>query len=597
MLTILSSSLVFRLTTAQKHPSSSLVRPAVLSAPYPSIYFTNSCIRYTRLDVDTSILNTRKLLPSTMSAIDQRVETCNALMVPDLFYTVLDRFHPEFDPMERQALVALAQTCSAFSEPALDRLWRKLRSLEPLIRCYTTADQVDNAITPTASEFTVIDRYACRIRELVINDSASVCFLQCTSMRASCLLPNLMALEWNPSHLPAHAPVILIQKLLSPTLVSLKATLTEADVATIISFFDNYPFLGRNLRSVEIWFSDGAHSAATAQALSRAICSQKALEKARLGSPIDDVTLRYLSALPTLKVLRVSLAEHATPSFSPTGLLFCSVEELEFTTTDLDLVTNLLQPDQTFHSFCLNYRARLTSKAAGTLFNVLTSRSNTKPLQQLTLSAQDLTHPLSVDQMTTEAPRYRLTYDTLTPLMVFGSLRCLQITWGEQISLDDDEVANLARSWPLLQTCHFNCDRGGEYPPFLVKYPTLRGLLSLVTSCPELESVCLPIDATHVPEIEEVEPCPHIECLFFPESPIDEALPVAEFLFQYFPCMTILDATFKRMPGTIDERMWAYERAWAQVDIYLDELHTGSDAFELASIYSDDEDDVDDNDN
>ncbi|KAF8553315.1 hypothetical protein OG21DRAFT_1510344 [Imleria badia] len=211
--------------------------------------------------------------------------------------------------MERQALVALTQTCSAFSEPALDRLWRKLCSLKPLIRCYTTADQVDNAIIPTSSEFVVIDRYAHRIRELVIGDSASVRFLQCTSIRASCLLPNLRALEWNPSRLPTHAPVILIRQLLSPTLVSLDATLTKADGTTLFSFFDNYPILGRNLKSVKTRFSGGAHAVTTTQALSRAICSQKALEKASLGPLINNITLRYLSTLPTLKVLKGSLSE------------------------------------------------------------------------------------------------------------------------------------------------------------------------------------------------------------------------------------------------------------------------------------------------
>ena len=35
----------------------------------------------------------------------------------------------------RWALVALARTCHAFSEPALDALWRRLDSLQPFILC------------------------------------------------------------------------------------------------------------------------------------------------------------------------------------------------------------------------------------------------------------------------------------------------------------------------------------------------------------------------------------------------------------------------------------------------------------------------------
>ena len=83
-----------------------------------------------------------------MSTLDPHTETCNPLMIPELFYTVLDCFRPAIDPEEALALSALAQTCRAFSEPSLDRLWRKLYSLKPLIRCYAGADDVDNAVTP-----------------------------------------------------------------------------------------------------------------------------------------------------------------------------------------------------------------------------------------------------------------------------------------------------------------------------------------------------------------------------------------------------------------------------------------------------------------
>lgn len=387
-----------------------------------------------------------------------------------------------------------------------------------------------------------------------------------------------------------HAPIAIIQKLLSPSLVSLNVSLIEVDVPTFLSFFDTYPFLDQNLKSLEIRFSDGLHSVTITQALSRAICNQTGLEKASLGAPIDDGTLRYLSTLPTLKTLRVSLPERSqaeTPSNSPTDPPFCNVEDLQFTSTDLNLVTSLLRPDQMFRTFCLNYHARMTSDAAGALFNVLASRSNTEPLDHLTLKAGDLNHPLSVDEMATEAPRHRLTYTSLKPLMVFGSLRRLAINWSEQIALEDAQLADLARSWPLLETCYLDCTRG-SYLPFSVTYPTLGGLLALATACPRLTSVCLPIDATQIPAVNVVAPCPHIDTLVFPESPIDDALPVAEFLYAHFPSLSLLDRRFMSMPGTDTERMWAYERGWAQVEVLLEEFDTGA-HFELASVYSDEE--------
>ena len=38
----------------------------------------------------------------------------------------------------RRALAVLSRTCRAFSEPALDALWRRLQSLEPFLLCLST---------------------------------------------------------------------------------------------------------------------------------------------------------------------------------------------------------------------------------------------------------------------------------------------------------------------------------------------------------------------------------------------------------------------------------------------------------------------------
>lgn len=405
-------------------------------------------------------------------------------------------------------------------------------------------------------------------------------FLQCTSMRPFCLLPNLMVLKWSP-HVPTpHIPIIFIQRLLSPTLISLEATLAEADEETLLSFFDNFPLLCRNLKSVEFRFSAPPQSRTTTEALSRAICSQETLEKVVLHDPIDRIALTYLCTLPTLKVLSVDLSEISrlrADSFLPTDPLFCSVEELEFITSDLDLVTNLLRPrDQIFHTFCLYYQGRQTSEVVVNFFNLLTSRSRPNPLRSITLSSGDISHPIPADQMTSEAARYRLSYETLEPLMVLRSLRVLTIEWSEQISLDDDELANLARSWPLLQVFNFYCGRGG-YPPSSTKYATLLGLLSLVNSCPGLHTVSLPLDARQVPVVEGVQARETaFACLIVPESPIDEARPVADFLFKYLPSVTAVDARFLRPPGTDVQQIIEYEWAWQQVETHLEEFDSSS---------------------
>lgn len=81
-----------------------------------------------------------------MSTLDPRAKIYNTLMVPELYYNIIDCFRPAIDPAGRRALVSLAQTCRALSEPSLDCLWRWLYSLEPLIRCYINEDEVDDAV-------------------------------------------------------------------------------------------------------------------------------------------------------------------------------------------------------------------------------------------------------------------------------------------------------------------------------------------------------------------------------------------------------------------------------------------------------------------
>ena len=79
---------------------------------------------------------------------------CNPLLVIDIFHVILyflskqdlgyrkpDIVEIETPPKQgRRALAALAQTCRILSEPSLNRLWRKLDSLTPLLRCLFTKE-------------------------------------------------------------------------------------------------------------------------------------------------------------------------------------------------------------------------------------------------------------------------------------------------------------------------------------------------------------------------------------------------------------------------------------------------------------------------
>ena len=97
-------------------------------------------------------------------------------------------------------------------------------------------------IPPTASHLTIIDKYSHHVMELTIMDmdSISICFLQSMCRWPSFLLPNLRVLQWNPYILIPHLHIGYIQKLLSPTLISLRTNLAEVDGKTLLSFFNIY---------------------------------------------------------------------------------------------------------------------------------------------------------------------------------------------------------------------------------------------------------------------------------------------------------------------------------------------------------------------
>ena len=146
------------------------------------------------------------------------------LTQPDLFQCVLDsiqgRYYDQREP--RRTLLALAQTCHAFSEPSLDRLWRRLESLKPLIQCFSSVLSKERVsrfrstsvfrslfqkMPPSPSEWVIVRRYSHRIKELRISplDQPFHDFLQSIDVSAESFLPNLRSVHWCPDLRYSHS--------------------------------------------------------------------------------------------------------------------------------------------------------------------------------------------------------------------------------------------------------------------------------------------------------------------------------------------------------------------------------------------------------
>jgi hypothetical protein len=410
-------------------------------------------------------------------------------------------------------------------------------------------------------------------------------FLRATSSHPSLLVPNLRVLRWRPCIVPqAHSalPIIFIQRLLSPSLVSLHVNLNDTDEVTLQSFLANHPFLCPNLKAVSIDFGRCQQlSRTTIEILSRAIPHHEHLECLCIPSPIDDVALTHIAMSPKLKTLTLMLHFDKSKSHQvciPSDTIpFRNVESLSLKVWDLYFVTTLLRnQDQMFRCFVLCYRSGITTEAAFALFTALTSRQRTHSLRSIRIEpdfSEALWYrspPAELDELWT---RYHLTYDTFRPLTPLCHLHELVVDLGYWFSIDDDDLLSLTRNWPLLRVLRLDCkQRVDGYIWESAKYVTFKGLLSLLECCPDLHDLCLPLDATVVPvNTGDIICNPALTCIHFLNSRIGHPDPVAEILARHFPSVAEVECSFTLSPfseGGPDVE--PYIESWFDVNTLLD---------------------------
>ena len=284
-------------------------------------------------------------------------------------------------------------------------------------------------------------------------------------------MPNLRVLKWR-SQTRRFLSIKFIQRFLSPSLITLNITLSDADDARLQSFLASYPSLCPDLKSIVINIAGRREvSSTTIGTLSRAIPHHVHLESLNVSVPINDVALTHIAMSPTFKrlalVLHPGMSDlHKVSDVTP----FRNVEELSLEVWDLDFVTTLLRTqDQMFRSFVLRYCSPPTTDATFTFFTALASRQRTRSLRSISLM------PIMSDRI---------------------DVKGFHSAPG---GFDDDDLVSLTRNWPLLQVLHLNRRQHVQGRPWrLVKYVTFKGLSSLLECCPDLHNFCLPLDAREV---------------------------------------------------------------------------------------------------
>ncbi|KAH0826542.1 hypothetical protein J3R83DRAFT_4895 [Lanmaoa asiatica] len=441
---------------------------------------------------------------------------------------------------------------------------------------------------PSPAERTIIDRYSHRIWELTLgrsdSDIISDRLLRLTSFEPSVLLPNLRALRWNYHtriSLRAEVPFMYIRRLLCPKLTSLDVIIPERETS-LVSFFDAFSRLCPNLKFIKFDFDGDARQVCVAAApvLARSICSYASLVCLELSSPIDAASLRHLASLSTLKTLSLILDpqiiqphEICVPA---TKAPCCIVQELDFTIWDFQLVTCFLQIlDQAFRTLKLYLHDQPTPRSVSAFFTRLIAlklpHTDTLRSFRFALHREPPSYSYVFPYLgKPEGPlNHCFSYDTFSPLESFTSLRELVIDMNHQTSLDDNELMNLARSWPLLEVLHLDC-LPGEYRRPVAKSVTLNGLLSLLTSCLNLHELHLSLDAREVPvEAGAVIRNTAIRSLLLKNSLIDHPHLVEEFLFEHLPNVSWVETQFTRhLPRDSNYHAELLGHSWREVNSF-----------------------------
>ncbi|KIJ63281.1 hypothetical protein HYDPIDRAFT_113249 [Hydnomerulius pinastri MD-312] len=460
----------------------------------------------------------------------------------------------------RVAVLNFARSCRAFKEPALDVLWSKLTSLEPLIRCLPRdlwrrsspggPLVIERALF--AQDWEIFHYYARRVRSLQFTkfqssriDNSFV--LAVSGSPTLPLLPNLKEMLWfDGSEMLSQ----LLCFLLGPSLQILSLHEDQptqlARQAVIASLGQFCPSLRRlTMKSTELSANN-----------CRAICGLKHLTYLTVGSINNRLALEYTSSLQSLVELEVLVAETTLPNRP-----FQSV--ITFTQNLRSLRINAL----TFSSACSLFSD--TSFSLEELTIEVQKLGSTSLDVCLFTALRSFTATLTkcqIRMMTTIGTTdpndtcFSFSLAGLASLLSCRKLQELKFYGLCRSVINDSDMERMAKSWPELTVLHFGVDHAWRDPPKL----TLSGLCSLLEHCPLLSRLEVAFIAQVSEPFTSIPPKKHmvnerITYLYVGTSPIEEPLKVAAFLSAILPNLKLFELS---VDGGVDPVHLVHRERW-----------------------------------
>ncbi|KAG1890688.1 uncharacterized protein F5891DRAFT_106696 [Suillus fuscotomentosus] len=429
----------------------------------------------------------------------------------------------------QQSLAALARTCKIFHEPAMDLLWTEIHGLEPLLGCVTRlhpliyrrgkrrVERRAKGIEPlSAHEARQFMRHSSRIRTLEIQCQHP--HLLSVIPAEACIFPRLKSLSLSTTYLN-----FFLSRMLH------RCQLLGVD-ESLQSFVTRYIAL-EHLR-IYTPLSDGDGSTPAADELS--LLSDRIRWCTRLvtlSCPMLDLAAwKHLSHLPTLRKLEIDQGYNDHPSLPKqdiVNLSFLNITRLSFQELyDAGDIITVMQHSQFPSLKEFEFEAnRLSSEEAEQLFHALSHCKACRTLEEITICSLERKFAGSqYDESLTPIPHF----------LCFTRLRTLKLMfYGFCIYLDKDMLLQAMSSWPHIRTLEIEeSDLSSEV--------SLRGLLTAIGLCPQLDTLQVPIKIATIDIDPDAEPIQHTSLesldLDLSES-LTDAETIARIISAWFPCV------------------------------------------------------------
>ncbi|KAH9896780.1 hypothetical protein C8Q73DRAFT_425428 [Cubamyces lactineus] len=504
---------------------------------------------------------------------------------------------------ELKALARLARTCSHMHEAVLPVLWNHMTTFTPLLKLFPESTWTEGPTgfrftDPAALDWTRFQHYARSVRAFLWDEQDDVpvetlATLSLHRPHGAALLPHLSALMWCDTREDYTA---FLHMFLTPTMRELHIKSVFLDPAATVELFTHATHVCDSVEVLELRLKSPqksrGHHPVTDDALAKYFGVLANLREYHGDIVLSARCVEVLGTLPKLEMVELNVMPEelesvlATPA-SLAGELFKPVKMLILNTPMLDARSRA-------------FLAAVRSPALGEVLlsvdlpaDALTVQKHMQTLAEAAYkdSLQAVHVEIAIDYLEDIDSEYN---DPDQPVLyaktVFEPLNDLKqletiIVRAPRLILDSAALCDMCSGLPMLETFSVagvitNCRH--EAPGFNTQCVTLRDLATVASSCPDLRTLELHLNALEVPAVDDAEiqdllskspPC-QLDTLTVFNAPISmqKAEAVARYLTRLFPELKYVGYEL----GLAEEEEQAfphraYENAWEEVQRLLNE--------------------------